>query len=584
MPDAATVALDSIEASSDTVAIPPFGSRLLTFQAHGPDGVAAPGAIMNFSIVDDPASLGSGGARLSFSSALTDDNGRVTLQVIAGTGAPDRKPLKFKVEASAGSVRPLSIPIFVTTGVLAGVEIVPIFTGVSPAANTATATNIYFYDDSSCDKVNLAHPAVPMRGVRILPRDDPTFTSVVTSGIHAILGVAVDGNGKVVAQGCTNLFGSSLSSEQLMRVQLPLEWIYPSPEGTFHAVSQFSFTTALPGTISAQDRWKNLSADICDPARLWLDCTIVALDSPDAGIPIDCQAVPGNQGPLAARLTARRTTTGPSSSCASQVDDSGKPSLDAEVYALFPPGALDAMRLKKLPDEIGSSLTRLTVGSTLAVAALSSPNAFGIVHELTDLELPDAAVHSPMTMTSLAAPVLKAPFVTGVSRAGQLMISQPPSSPHGFTLELGSAARFTFAASSLAPRLGIAVADVRSFIEALVKLATSNENGTKLEGCDALDALLCSEAGQKPGCARTACLAGLDALIQQMDSSFAGLDGLDLDFHLSGWAPIVDRDGDGHAEALGSSTGAGPGIWSGVFKTRTVVGSWTAERASASGQ
>ena len=593
LPDAATIEAASIEATTDTVAIPPHGSRLLVFYLLGPQDEAVPGVVMHISILDDADTPGSGGAQLSFSSALTDGDGAVTLQVIAGDGGSDQKPLTFKVEASAEGVEhPPEIPIFVTTSALATVEILPVFPDHS--TSDVTATNIYFYDDTSCASVSLAHPAPPMRLVQTLSLDDPpaTFTNVVTSGVHAILGLAVDNNQKVVAQGCSDLLGASLSSAQPMLVRLPLAWIYPSPAGSFHAVSQFSLVPPLPGTVSAQDTWKDLSSDACDPARLWLDCTIDALSGDSAEDPLDCQPVPGGEGTLGALLADRRAASGGSSTCATELDGSGRPSLDAKVYALFPTASLAALQLKELPNELGNALTSLTVQSTLTVTANGPPNAFNIDHALTAVELPNAAVPSLMAMTTLAPSVWEAAFVPGVSQAGELDIGL-----HSFTLQLGSAARFTFAASSLAPRLRVNVADVSAFVGALTNLATRKENGTTLLGCDALDSLLCSEVGQARGCVSAACLSGMQALIQRLDASFAALDGQDLDFFLSGLAPIVDRDGDGYADALGSNTDAaasssstlaGPGLWLSIFKSRAgttnVYGSWTSERASAPGQ
>jgi hypothetical protein len=512
----------------------------------------------------------------------------VTLQVIAGRGASEQKPLSFKVQASAGGDAHAETLVFVTTGALASVEILPVFPDQPPIDNPVTATRIYFYDGTSCASVSLDHPAPPMRQVRTLHLDDPptTFASVVTSGVHAVLGLAVDAQDGVVAEGCSDLLGASLSPEQPMRVLLPLARIYPSPVGSFRAESQFSFAAPLPGSVSAQATWNDLSNEACDPARLWLDCTIDALSGTSADDPLDCQPVPGGEGLLGAALLARRDATGGSGACANQRDGSGRPSLDARVYAMFPTTALDALRLRKLPLELGNALTSLTIESTLTVTATGPPGALNIDHRLTALDLPNAAIHSLIAMTALAPPAPEAAFVSGMSWAGQLVIN-----PHSFTLQLGSAARFTFAASSLAPRLG--VADVSAFIEGLANLATRNENGTTLKGCDALDSLLCAEVGQASGCIGAACLDGLEALSHRLDASFAALDGQDLDFFLSGSAPLVDRDGDGYADALGSSTSeaasssalVGPGLWSGTFKSRTgtmnVYGSWTGERESA---
>ena len=101
-----------------------------------------------------------------------------------------------------------------------------------------------------------------------------------------------------------------------------------------------------------------------------------------------------------------------------------------------------------------------------------------------------------------------------------------------------------------------------------------------------------AEVGQAPGCVSAACRDGLAALIRRLDTGFAALDGQDLDFFLSGDAPMVDRDGDGSADALGGSTSGipssvlvAPGLWSASFRSRsgitTIYGSWTAEQAPA---
>jgi hypothetical protein len=586
LPVAPTIEPASIEATSDTVAMGPGESRQLVFYLRGSQGEAVPGAVMYFSILDNADTPGSGGAQLSFSSALTDDDGMVTLQVIAGKLAATQKPLEFKVEASAGTASPLDIPIFVTTVARASVEILPVFPDRPPTDNSATTTNIYFYDDTSCASVSLDHPALPLRGVRPLPLGDPpaTFTSVVTNGVHAVLGLAVNANQKVVAKGCSNLLGDSLSSEQPMRIQLPLSWIYPSPVGSFRAVSKFPFATPLPGTVSVQNTWQDLSDDGCDPARLWLDCTIDALSGESAEDPLDCQPVPGAEGPLGDLLAARRATPGKSGTCAD-------PSLDAKVLALFPAASLGAIDLPNLPTELGQALTSLTIESTLTVTATGPKNSFNVDHDLTAIDLPGATVHSSIPMTALAPPVHEAAFVSGVTEAGKLKIGTA-ASPHGFTLELGSAARSTFATSSLKTRLGVTSVSVSAFIQAMVNLATRDEGGTTLRGCEALDSLLCAEVGQAPGCVGAACRDGVAALIRRLDTSFAALDGPDLDFFLSGDAPMVDRDGDGSADALGggtsglpSSVPVAPGLWSASFRSRsgitTIYGSWTAERVPA---
>jgi hypothetical protein len=193
-------------------------------------------------------------------------------------------------------------------------------------------------------------------------------------------------------------------------------------------------------------------------------------------------------------------------------------------------------------------------------------------------------VHPILSPVLLAAPVAAVDGIRATTGLDQLEIGS-----HAFTLRLGTAARHTFALSSLRPRCVPAdVRDVRGFVLTLVNLAARSGN----RGCSGLDALLCDDVGWSRGCVMGACVRGLDALIGGLESAFDELEGSDFDFALlTGSAPLVDRDGDGIADALGSEATAtgppsapgGPGLWSGQLRARagsdTIYGSWTAERA-----
>jgi hypothetical protein len=539
-----------------------------------------PDARIHFSIVDDQATPGSGGAQLSFADNLTDDDGTVTLQVIAAKAGSEQQPLTFTLRASSQGAS-LDIPIFVTSSPLASVQISPVFPeGTDVPVDT---TYITFYDGTSCASVTRSNSAIRQaRSISPLDYTAVVFTSVVTSGVHAVMGVAVGKNNTEVARGCADVSGASLSPGQTLQVLLPLARTKSSPEGVYQAVSEFDFPTPLPGTVSARDVWRDLSNDACDPAQMWLDCTIDALSESSIEDPLDCQPVRGGEGRLGELLMARRGSKLGTRTCADQQDNSGNPSLDAKTYALFPAVPLDAFHLPKLPDELTTALTHLTIESTLSVSATSLLDHFNIDHILTAIDLPNATTHSRIAMASLAPPVRKAAFVSGTSLGGQLLIS--PDVPHGFTLGLGAAARFTFAASSLAPRAG-GIADVSAFVAALVKLATRKAGETMLTGCDALDALLCDDVGEQRDCVRTACLAGTDALTQRLDSSFTAMDGVGLDLFLSGSAPLVDSDSDRRADALGSITNRGSWTNPSAIKSRkgntSLYGTWTAKRLSA---
>ena len=128
-------------------------------------------------------------------------------------------------------------------------------------------------------------------------------------------------------------------------------------------------------------------------------------------------------------------------------------------------------------------------------------------------------------------------------KAGQLSI---PS--HGFTLRLGTTARYAFEGTSLKSR---GAQDASSLVNAVFALAQEIDHGNVLSGCYALDAVVCDQLNQSRLCLFDACQTGLAALATRLAGAFDSLDGVGLDFFLSGSTPVVDLTGDGLADALG---------------------------------
>jgi hypothetical protein len=343
-----------------------------------------------------------------------------------------------------------------------------------------------------------------------------------------------------------------------------------SPVGTYSVDAKFSLSTQQPGIASVREQWKVLSNQTCDPASIWLDCTIDALSGDSRDDPLDCQPAAGEDSALGALLSAKRSVSGSGRTCASQVDVSGKSSLDARTYALFPTGFLTPLSLARLPDEVSTALSTLSLQSTLTVVESGLANVMNIEHVLDTLALPNANMSLPVSAIALGLPVRDVWFASRQPSAGKLELSS-----HGFTLRLGSLARLVYFKSSLASRLGIA--DAGTFIAALFNGASRNTRSEMLKGCDALDSLLCDEAGLDRGCIKAACETGLEKLSQTLDSSFSVLDGPNLDFFLSGTAPLVDLDGDKQADRLSS------GFMSATFNAQmpsSATGYWSAERIS----
>ena len=99
------------------------------------------------------------------------------------------------------------------------------------------------------------------------------------------------------------------------------------------------------------------------------------------------------------------------------------------------------------------------------------------------------------------------------------------------------------------------------------------------------------EVLEKPGEDRPGREGSRVALGRTLAGAFDSLDGVGLDFRLSGSAPVIDLDGDGRADALGNTgiaggPAVGPGLWSATIEARAgthvTYGSWLATRDPAS--
>ncbi len=583
LPDAGWPIPVHLESSPDRLAVRPGGSSSIQFRLRDETGVAVPSHAVRFSLQGESEGRGTGGAALSFEQSLTDENGNTTLQVIAGPATAASMPLLFTLHAAALDVS-LDVVVSVTDRPQSAAVIVPVLSAVADQA--ITSLRVDFYDSSSCSGLSLHDPPKPQRSSPVLsPGQTLTVYSIATDGSHAVLVQGETLDGTVVAARCVDLLGADLLGTGTMRVPVRLQPLYPDPVGSYEVDSTFEFGN-LHGLAQLRSAWQTLSTcGALDPARLWLDCTFAALASSPAA-PTNCDPPAALADPLGQALLSRRGVA-TSATCRGPQDSAGRPSLEATVDALFPsPRPRLLSELAALPDEAVALVDGLKIKSTLDVKPAAQGDGFTATHTLESLQLFQGSIHMPaISVVELAAPSARAEGIQASYANGQLYIQ----TTHGFTLRLGTAVRHTFARASLGLRGG--PADVYAFAQHLFDPATSTQGGSTLHGCEALDAVLCDQINALRGCVLSACQAGLKALGKSLESSFSALEGDGLDFFLTtgSSAPIIDRDGDGVADALGSTllnqlsiTPSGPGLWSAELRSRSgtdaAFGSWTAQR------
>jgi hypothetical protein len=560
-----------LEAVPASVSIQPSQSKDVLFRLLDPRGLPMAGRIIRFSIIDDPAKPGddAAGATLSYDSGVTDSEGAVTLQIIAGP-----QPTTLPVRASTGGAPTLEVTVSVLHATLAPVELAPVLVDMPVPGEELTTVRLYVLDGEGCVSVRRDSLPTSASQVRTIPSESTALFSTVTiDEPHELVALGLDSAGVARAIGCVDLPRSLLLVDVPLRVVIPMHLFRPAVEGRYDVMSQVQLRPALASAPVVIDAWREPGLCPLDPARLWLDCTIDAFKSSDSDRS-DCRPSE-DEGETGVKLVARRglSLAMPAGGrCRDKVDSAGRASLDALAAELFPsPRGPLLQGLPLLGGEAAQLLESVELRSILTIAGTSTRGEYQADHRLLTVRFPLGP--AAIDLVGIGVPTLEALAVPGTIRRNELVLGM-----HGFTLRLGSTARLAFGRASLLPRG--APPDASAFVPTLFGLATRNDGGTILTGCAALDALLCADLGEARGCALVPCTEGLAALRQRLDAGFSAMDGDDLDFVLGGTAPIVDSDGDGQADALGGTLG---GEWSGEVRGRggrsMLSGSWSAVRA-----
>jgi len=592
LPDAARESGVTLVASPALLVIHPSASGRITFRAK--DEAQRPLAHypMDFTIVPD----GTGdvqdiaGARLSTRQSLTNLAGETTVEVIVGPLANRDRPVAFSVRALAPGAASAETYILVTTNAYS-VEVFPTPAEALIASGQVAATNLYFYDNATCaelDLYDLASSATRSRTPQLVPAYASfVFPGVAASGAHAVVGLGLDNAQTKLIGGCVDIAGEALLESETMRTTLVLDHLFPALAGSYTVGSDISLTPPPSGVTALAAAWQEWQRCPFDPARLWLDCTVAAL-GPE---PRSCRPSPESAGPLAALVSASRGTVVPgldgtladtgATPCRGGLDASGKPSLEPAIDALFASARAEPplAALGDFPRELAALLEYVHLETRLTLLPAAGANSYWAEHEILAVAFPTTSPPVALGAQVLALPAPVASGILTTLRNGQLFAPN-----HALTLRLGTAARHAFESTSLGRR-GAYSTD--AFIEAVFSRARLAEQRTALAGCAAFDAVVCDRVTQPRQCVESACHAGLALLGRALRAAFLGLDGDGSDFQLSGSAPVIDTDGDGHADALGLAGGpvgmaAGPGLWSIVLETRSgthaTYGAWLGTR------
>lgn len=544
-----------IIALADDVAIPPSESKPLVFRLVDAQDRPAAGRVLQFEIVDPSVAKG---ATLSVDRAVTGAMGTVELQLIAGMST------KFRLRVTAVNAPTVLVMIIVDPQKHGPVEIIPSILAPADVAQTVSQVRLTLINDAGCATVDRRMPMPRTYDPRVVaPGTTSIFRNVSTQGDHAVVGQGLDAAGLITVDGCVDLPGASVKEETLMRLVLPLGVPALSPVGRYRTQSELSPQGMSRSIAAIAGRFAELSACRSDPGRLWLDCTVDALSPETVDDPLDCVPSAGDEMAFEGRLSTLRglplrDPTQPAARCRDSVDGAGRPALETQIEGMF---ATQNPRLgenlKAIATEVAALFARFGVNSTMELTATSDRQRFLLDHRIDELVFQVTGEPFVVNLAKLPLPVRTASFVAVAAQGNELQIER-----HAFTLRLGTAARLAVQGRIL-PRRSYPE-NLPEFITRLFASTRYLDRGTTLMGCPALSALVCPLVRGPDQCLTAACTSGVTALGKGLQDSFQLLDGPDLDLFLEGSTRMIERTGDGKADALGwlLPGSDSPGLWS----------------------
>ena len=552
----------------DTLQVKPRGSAAASFLLTTLAGLPAVGEPLDFSVIDDPQTPGNdlAGATLGASSGLTDETGEAMVIVTGGF------PTIFRLSAQHPRAGTAEVWVNVSEGDQGTIAVTATSLPGSTIASEIDTVDVLFFDSLSCAELSVTRPPKPVRGIKTVPLGTAAEFNVNNMTSSAVIAQGRDAAGKLRATGCVDVPSGTIVVGNAVRVYLPLSEVVAIPRGTFVLSSHFSLAKREIAMRMAAP-WQDLSDCPLDPGQLWLDCAVDALGSP-AGDPLDCVPASTGEGDLANLIMSRRGMAVAGSTCRATTIAAGTAAqgLDAKIAALFPnPARSPATGIAALGTALVSILDDVTIRSTLLLEPTATPGAFQATHTLRSAVFQVGGMPAMVDIVAQGIPAAQARLVPVATAANVLSIDT-----HNLGLRLGSLAHAAFSDVALA-RHGWPAA-TGPYLDLLFALASSGTGADRKTGCDALDALVCTDVGRPSGCLRAACIAGQAALARRLDAGFTLADGDGADLQLSGSVDMGDDNGDGVTDRLGDPV-KDPGLWTAQVRahagTEIVSGSWT---------
>ena len=478
--------------------IQPTETRVIRVQYADNRGAPVSAAQLSFAIKGQAR-----GSTLSASSATSGTDGSTSVELHAGVD-----PTEFIVEVRAPLAPPLTLVVKINALGLAALE-AHWQPSVPPPQATATAfLRISLHAGLNCRQRRQGFMEPPLRELRLpVERSSGQITGLQTELAYALEVTLYSSKQRADAWGCVDILAHQLLPRVTNHITVALAPPSLNATGAFTCTTGFRLSESGVALNQVLAGWQPFSQCRLGFGQALLDCLI---DLIDEGDPEDC-VVEDPRSVLALKLIAKRGTN--AGGCRGETTPEGGVSAEALVAERLDASASESLQALAAVSTIATEvLSRFSLGSELALSAQSDQGRGSAEHRIQRITFfGHKSSQASYDLSAVASPQVSAAGIPYAITGTQLALE-----PHGFTLKLAGLLKSALGDVVLAP-LGLPISADKVVASLTAKLA---EDGSAVDGCGALDRLLCPHLEEAQGCIETYCRQAMQLLAKRLNRGF----------------------------------------------------------------
>ena len=527
------------------VGLKPGQAKVIGVRYETPKALPLQGEGVGFAIFGDPH-----GTTLSSDTGTTDSQGHARVEIRAGAAEAT-----FEIHITAQGASPLIFSVQISKAGFSTLTVHLSYVGKLLREHDVSRVDVRLFTGKRCASLGPTDTSDPLRRQSVTSLSQSvSFATLPIDRDHTLHSVLFDREDRLRAWSCLEIPATLAREAEDLTLMQALDDATPLLAGIYDLTTTLILPKANRPLAAALDPWANLTRCPSDPAQEILDCI---LDARDPGDPLDC--VIEAPSPETQALLAERGS--PIKGCRPEKTARGGATIDSRLAEIMAQDGKDILQsLKTLKSQAPSLLSAIELHSVLELSAAASNGRLLAKHRLVDMTFPRGLTKTTYKLSKLplGAP-LGATAIAAHLRGWHLELSA-----HALSLRPGLLLRQGLSDEILTPTK--IPADSTSLVQRLANLVhATNAAGQDINGCAAIEKIVCTTARLPSDCLKKACPLGLLALASRLEAGFAALDQHgQVDLFFGGEASVADTHGRLRVDRIGNIDGtstSSPGRW-----------------------